>query len=543
MRGWIGARPVAMLRGQGMSRQYVQMPRSPAGPHNPWLIAVVVSLATFMEVLDTSIANVSLRHIAGNLSVSYDESTWVLTSYLVANAIVLPISGWLAAVLGRKRFYLGCVALFTASSFCCGLAPSLAWLVVFRVIQGLGGGGLAPSSLSMLRDSFPDEKTGMVYALYGVVVVAAPALGPTLGGYLTDAYSWHWVFLINVPVGIIAFTLSGVLLVEPEIERHEREARWARGLKVDYAGFLLVAVGLGALQIVLDKGERDDWFNSMFIVVTSAIAVVALVSLLIRELTIDDPIVDLPLLKNRNFLAANLVRFGTFVALLGTTQLIPQLVQTQLGYTAMQAGLVITPGAFVVIGMMPMVGTAVNKMQPRYMIAAGLALEALALFHMSGFNTEMGFWHIAWARCFQAAGLGLLIVPITSVAYIGIPGNKSNNASALINLSRNIGGSFGIALAQTWLARRTQFHESRLGSHLTPENLQLREALAHATDRFVASGSSVVEGQHQALAAIYGRLLGQSRMLAFNDVFFVMALGCLLTLPLVLLLKRARPGQ
>jgi DHA2 family multidrug resistance protein len=519
------------------------MPRSPAGPHNPWLIAVVVSLATFMEVLDTSIANVSLRHIAGNLSVSYDESTWVLTSYLIANAIILPISGWLAGVFGRKRFYLGCVALFTASSFCCGLAPSLGWLVVFRVIQGLGGGGLAPSALSMLRDSFPEEKTGMVYALYGVVVVAAPALGPTLGGYLTDAYSWHWVFLINVPVGIIALTLSGMLLVEPEIERREREARWARGLRIDYAGFLLVAVGLGALQIVLDKGERDDWFNSTFIVVMSAIAVTSLIALVIRELSIEEPIVDLPLLRNRNFLAANLVRFGTFVALLGTTQLIPELVQTQLGYTAMQAGLVITPGAFVVIAMMPMVGKAVNRIQPRYMIAAGLVLEALALFHMSGFNTEMGFWHVAWARCFQAAGLGLLIVPITSVAYIGIAGNKSNNASALINLSRNIGGSFGIALAQTWLARRTLFHQSRLGSHLTRENPRLQQMLEHAADRFVAAGSSVVEANRQALAALHGIVLRQARMIAFNDVFYVMAIGCLVTLPLVLLLKRARPGH
>lgn len=526
-----------------MTRAGPVMPRSPAGPHNPWLIAVVVSLATFMEVLDTSIANVSLRHIAGNLSVSYDESTWVLTSYLVANAIILPISGWLAAVLGRKRFYLGCVALFTASSFCCGLAPSLAWLIAFRVIQGLAGGGLAPSSLSMLRDSFPEEKTGMVYALYGVVVVAAPALGPTLGGYLTDTYSWHWVFLINVPVGVIAFGSSSLLLVEPEIERKEREERWARGLRVDYAGFLLVALGLGCLQIVLDKGERDDWFSSTFIVVTSAISVLALVVLVVRELSIDDPIVDLPLFKNRSFLAANLLRFGTFVALLGTTQLIPQLVQTELGYTAMQAGLVITPGAFVVIAMMPLVGKAVNKIQPRTLIGTGLVLEALSLFHMSGFNVQMGFWHVAWARCFQAAGLALLIVPITSVAYIGIAANKSNNASALINLSRNIGGSLGIALSQTLFARRAQFHQARLVEHLTYANPDFTQAIARTTHRFVAAGSGAVEAHRQALGAVYGVVVQQARMLAFNDVFRVMALGSLATVPLVLLLKRARPGR
>ena len=526
-----------------MTHAHPRMERSPAGPHNPWLIAVLVSLATFMEVLDTSIANVSLRYIAGSLSVSYDQSTWVLTSYLVANAIILPISGWLAAIMGRKRFYLGCVALFTVSSFFCGLAPSLGWLIFFRVLQGIGGGGLAPSSLSMLRDSFPDEKTGMVYALYGVVVVAAPALGPTLGGYLTDTYSWHWVFLINVPVGILAFGLSAIMLVEPPIERRERAERWARGLNVDYAGFMLVAVGLGSLQIVLDKGERDDWFSSTFILAMSVTAAVALIALVIRELSIDDPIVDLPLFRNRNFLAANLVRFGTFVALLGTTQLIPQLVQTELGYNAMLAGLVITPGAFVVIAMMPLVGTAVNKIQPRYLIAAGLVLEALALFHMSGFNAQMGFWHVAWARCFQAAGLGLLIVPITSVAYIGIARKKSNNASALINLSRNIGGSFGIALGQTWLARRSQFHQARLVDNLTQSNPELKSVLQHASQRLAATSGDVVEAKRQALGAVYGQVVQQARMLAFNDVFYVMAIGCLVTLPLVFLLKPAKPGQ
>lgn len=513
------------------------MPRSLAGPHNPWLIAVVVSLATFMEVLDTSIANVSLRHIAGSLSASLDQSTWVLTSYLVANAIVLPISGWLAAIMGRKRFYLSCVVLFTISSLACALAPTLDYLILFRVIQGLAGGGLAPSSLSMLRDSFPDEKSGMVFALYGVVIVAAPALGPTLGGYLTDVYSWHWVFLINVPVGLIAFWLSFVLLQEPAIETRERAARWARGLRVDYLGFGLVAVGLGFLQIVLDRGQREDWFDSSFIVAMTIISAVALAGLVARELSIDDPIVDLPLLKNRGFFAANLLRFTTFIVLLGTTQLIPQLVQTEFGYTAMQAGLVITPGAILVIMMLPLVGFAVNRLDARFLIGAGLIIQAGALFHLSNLDANAGFWDVAWARCWQAAGVGLLVVPITRVAYVGIPGEKSNNASALINLSRNIGGSFGISLGQTWIARRTQFHHARLADNLTATDHHFRTVLRQLTFQFSESGAGPALGQKRAVGAVAGEVHRQATMMAFNDVFYLMAIGSLLTVPCVFLLR------
>jgi MFS transporter, DHA2 family, multidrug resistance protein len=293
-------------------------PLSMAGGRNPWIIALVVSLATFMEVLDTSIANVALSHIAGNLSASLDESTWVLTSYLVSNAVVLPISGWLATVLGRKRFYMGCVALFTISSLLCGLAPSLTWLIVFRVLQGAGGGGLQPSEQSMLADTFPPDKLGMVFALYGVAVVVAPAVGPTLGGWITDNYSWHWVFLINVPVGLVSLSLTSTLLVTPPAEERRRRDILRRGLRIDYIGFGLVALGLGCLQIVLDKGEREDWFASTFIISFTVIAAVALVALLVRELTHEDPIVDLPLLKDKNFLAANVVMFAVGFILYGT---------------------------------------------------------------------------------------------------------------------------------------------------------------------------------------------------------------------------------
>lgn len=512
--------------------------RSPAGAHNPWGVAIVISIATFMEVLDTSIANVSLRHIAGSLSVTFEKATWVLTSYLVANAIVLPISGWLAGVLGRKRFYLGCVVIFTASSLACGLAPSLSWLLVFRVLQGLGGGGLAPSALSMLRDSFPEQKSGMVFALYGVVIVAAPALGPTLGGYITDTYSWHWIFLINVPIGILALILSGALLEEPALETAERHARLARGIRVDYLGFALVALGLGLLQVVLDKGEREDWFASRLIVTCAVLSLLSLTALVVRELRVDDPIVDLRLFKNSNFAAANVVRFATFIVLLGTTQLIPQLVQLQLGYTALLSGLVITPGAFVVILMMPFVGRAVNKFQPRLLIGIGLLCEAGALWHMSHFNADLGFWQVAWARCLQAVGFGLLMVPITSVAYAGVPQDKSGDASALINLSRNIGGSFGIAFVQTWLVRRSQVHQSRLVEHIVPGSSQVRGALHALEARFQTAGSDPVNAERRALASIYRALQGQAHMLAFNDVFLLMALLSLFTVPTVLLLRK-----
>ncbi len=521
-----------------MSAATDPLPRSLAGAHNPWLVVVVVSLATFMEVLDTTIVVVALGHIAGSLSTSYDQATWVLTSYLVSNAIVLPVSGWLASVLGRKPFYMGCVVLFTISSLLCGLAPSLSLLIVFRVLQGLGGGGLAPSAASILRDSFPERQQGMVFALYGIVIVAAPALGPTFGGWLTDHYSWHWVFLINIPVGIAALGLSFWLLVEPELETRERQQRWRRGLRIDYIGFILVALGLGCLQVVLDRGERADWFGSLFVLSFSAIAAVALTALVIRELTIEDPVVDLPLLRDRGFLAANIVRFGTFFVLVGSTQLLPQMTQSLFDYNAMTAGLVLTPGALVVMLITPISGFLINKVQVRYMIGFGLLLEAAALWHMSGFTTGVSFAHIMWARIYQAIGLAFLIVPITTIAFVGIPGAKSNNASALLNLTRNLGGSFGVSFAQAWLINRSQFHQNRLIAALTPYDAQYRDTLHSLQASFAASGSGPVMAHDQALAEIYRLMQRQATIMSYNDIFWLMALGVLLMVPLIFLLRR-----
>ena len=433
------------------------LPLSLAGGRNPWVIATIISIATFMEVLDTSIANVSLRHIAGSMSASLDESTWVLTSYLVSNAVILPISGWLASVIGRKRFYMACVFLFTVSSLMCGMAPSLGVLIFFRVLQGIGGGGLAPSEQSMLADSFQPEQRGMAFAMYGVTVVVAPVIGPTLGGWITDNYSWRWIFLINVPIGVMSMALTHYFLVEPPAEKKQREEMKHRGIRVDYFGFALVAIGLGSLQVVLDKGQRDDWFGSAFIVWFSIISAVSLILLVLWELTIPNPIVDLPLLKNRSFMAANIVMLSVGFILFGTTQLLPQLVQEVFGYTATQAGLVITPGGIAVLFLMPVVGWGLKVIRPSYWVALGWIIEGLALFHMSSFTTQVSFSHFVWARIFQASGIAFLFVPVTTAAYVGLPPGKNNNASALINLSRNLGGSIGISWVQTWLRGAASF--------------------------------------------------------------------------------------
>jgi MFS transporter, DHA2 family, multidrug resistance protein len=511
-------------------------PLSMAGPHNPWLVAIVVSMATFMEVLDTSIANVSLRHIAGSLAASVDESTWVLTSYLVSNAIVLPISGWLATVIGRKRFYMSCVALFTVSSVLCGFAPSLTWLIVFRVLQGLGGGGLAPSEQSILADTFRPDQRGLAFALYGVAVVVAPAVGPTLGGWITDNYSWHWIFFINLPVGMVSLALSYFVLVEPPAETKHRRQLLARGLNVDYIGFGLVALGLGTLQVVLDKGQRLDWFGSNFIIIFSTISAISLVALVVWELTRDEPIVDLPLFGNRGFAVSWLLMFALGFVLFGTTQLLPQMVQEVLGYTATLAGLAITPGGFAVMAMMPLVGFLLKKIQARSLIALGLIIEALSLFHMSALSPLVAFRDVAWDRVFQAAGIAFLFVPISTIAYLGLPPGKNNSASALVNLARNLGGSFGISLAQTWLARRSQFHQTNLVSHLTPYDPMYRQALDQMQHVFPG-------GKRMALAGIYQGVQQQASMMSFIDIYYILAWICVVLVPIVFLLGKTKLGE
>jgi DHA2 family multidrug resistance protein len=505
---------------------------------NPWIIAVVVSMATFMEVLDVSIANVSLQHIAGSMAASTDESTWVLTSYLVSNAIILPISGWLSAVMGRKRFYMTCVFMFTVSSLLCGLAPSLSWLIIFRVIQGMGGGGLAPSEQAILADTFEPRKRGQAFAVYGIAVVFAPAIGPTLGGWITDNLTWRWIFFINVPVGILSLFLVYHLLHESAEAVAEHRAARRGGIKVDYLGFALVAIGLGALQIVLDKGQEDDWLASNFICIFALLSAIGIIGLLIWEFMIPNPIVDLPLLKNFNFAFTNVVMFAVGFILFGTTQLLPQYTQTLLGYTATQAGLVISPGGFAVMAMMPVVGYLVSHYQPKWLIAFGMLVEGFALFYMTNFDTQVNFYTLALARVFQAAGLAFLFVPINVAAYVGLPKGKSSNASALINLARNLGGSFGVSLANTMLYRRSQFHQSRLLSSETFTPSAYQAALHNITRNLVSQGANPAAAARRAVAVLYDGVGRQATMLSYIDVFKALGVAAFLMIGLVIFLKR-----
>jgi len=510
--------------------------------HNPWLVAPTVGLAAFMEVLDISIANVALEHIAGSLAASQDESTWVLTSYLVTNAIVLPMSGWLASTIGRKRYFMGCIAGFALSSLLCGIAPSLGLLIVFRGLQGMTGGGLQPNAQAILADAFPPEKRGLAFAVYGIAVVFAPAIGPALGGWITDNFTWRWVFLINLPVGIVLLMLTARMVEDPpELEAARRE-RQRQGLNVDYLGFALLVLGMTALQVVLDKGQQDDWFASSFIAVLTVVALVALAAFVTWELFHEDPIVDLRLLGHRNFAVGNLLMFMLGFVLLGSTVLLPLFVQAMLGYTAMDAGLVISPGGFLIMLVMPVVGMLVAKMDPRWLIGFGLVVCSLALFRMTAFDLSVDYWTVAWARVYQSIGLAFLFIPINTVAYIGLDRGKSNAASAIINMTRNIGGSIGISLATTMLTRREQFHQSVLVAHVTPYGTAYQDTVHMLQQLMAAHAPSAADALHRAQAVIYRMVQQQAEMLAFLDAFWLLGVAFLVLLPCVFLMRRPQPG-
>jgi DHA2 family multidrug resistance protein len=505
------------------------------GETHPWLVAFTVMLAVFMEVLDTSVANVSLPHIAGNLSAGVDESTWVLTSYLVSNAIVLPLTGWFSTLFGRKRFYMACVAIFTLSSMLCGFAPSLAWLVFFRILQGAGGGALQPISQAILLESFPKEKQGMAMAMFGVGVVMAPVIGPTLGGWLTDSYSWRWIFLINVPVGVLSLILTSLLVFDPPfLVRKGLKS----GVRIDFIGLGLLSVGLGFLQVVLDKGQREDWFESHFIVVCAALSIMGLLAAFIWELTRKDPIVDIRLLKNRNFFLATLTMFMLGFVMYGSTAILPIFLQTLLGYTATLSGLVLSPGGIIVIIMLPIVGKLLNYFDARWLVIVGVSIVAISLFHMATFNLDIDFRTAMMARIYQSAGMAFLFVPTNVMAFYFIPKEKFNNATGIINLARNIGGSFGIANVVTLLARRSQFHQGMLVSHMTPLDLAYQNLVNGSTRILVAAGSSLADAQAQANGIAYGLLQRHATMLGFIDDFWMMGLSFLSLIPLMFLMKK-----
>ncbi len=498
---------------------------------NPWLIAVTVMAATFMEVLDTSVANVSLPHIAGNLSAGVDESTWVLTSYLVSNAIVLPLTGWFSELLGRKRFFIGCVIIFTLSSLLCGLAPSLPMLVLFRVIQGAGGGGMQPVSQAILADSFPREKQGMAMAIYGVGVVVAPTIGPTLGGWITDNYSWRWIFLLNVPIGVISLLMISVLIVEPV------RKKIGQALKIDFIGLGLLAVGLGFLQIVLDKGERDDWFGSPFIVWGTVTFVVALIALIIRELWTDNPVIDLHLFRDRNFAISTFMMYTLGFVLYSTTLLLPILMQTLMGYTAMESGLVLLPGGIVLMGILPFVGILLSKFAPRWIVITGLVVMATGLFQLSHLSLFVSGRSMVLDWAISRMGTAFLFVPINVMAFYFVPRGKMNNASGLINLARNIGASTGISFVTTMLDRRAQFHQDALSVNLQITNPHLRSALYRITHMLMTRGPDAVHAAMQAQGMVYQELQRQAMMLSFVDNFRTMGIICVCVIPLMLVMK------
>ncbi len=452
---------------------------------NPWLIAVVVALAAFMEVLDTSIANVALPHMAGNLGASNDESTWVLTSYLVSNAIILPLSGWLASLVGRKKFFLTCILLFTISSLFCGAAPSLGILIIFRVVQGLGGGGLQPMAQAILADTFPPQQRGLAFALYGITAIMAPTIGPTLGGWITDNYSWRWIFYINLPVGILTLFLVYRMVEDPPFLKRLRGA----GIRVDYIGIALLALGVGALQVLLDKGQEDDWFGSHFIVTLITVSSICLVSLVFWEWHHKDPVIDVRMFKNFNFATANLMMFTLGILLFSSLVMMPQFLQTLLGYTAESAGLVLSASGVVLLFEMPIVGQLTTKLPAKYIISFGwLALACGMYYSTVRVDLLMSFRSAALLRVAQAFGLGFLFVPITLASYIGVPADKSNSVSGLVNFMRNMGSSVGTSMVTTLLARRAQFHQSVLSAHTTSFDPALRDQVTGLSQQLVRFG-------------------------------------------------------
>src|SRR5690349_12814620 len=511
--------------------------RMPDGSINPWVIAVTVTLATFMEVLDTSIANVALPHISGNLSAGADESTWVLTSYLVSNAIVLPLSGWLSGLIGRKRFYMSCVALFTVSSFLCGLAPSLGVLVLFRILQGAGGGGLQPSEQAILNDTFPLAKRGMAFAVYGIAVVVAPTIGPWLGGWITDNFSWRWIFYINVPVGIISLLLTSVLITDPP---YMKRTSIKSGFRIDYIGIGLISLGLGSMQIILDKGQRDDWLSSGFIRVFFVLMLIGIIAGIFWELRQKEPVVDLKMLKDRNFAISTLAMFFLGFVLYSSTVLIPQFLQELLGYTAELAGMALSPGGLVIMLMMPVVGFLVSKVDTRVLISIGCVVCAIALFVMAGWDLGLDYRHAVEARMLQSFGLAFLFIPINVAAFAYVPKEKTNMGTGIINLARNVGASVGIATVTTMLDRRAQFHMVRLTERANELSAAYHNMLNGIQLRLVSAGSTAANASAQAHGMIYGTIQRQAAMLAFLDNFKMLGIMFLVVIPILVLMRRPK---
>jgi MFS transporter, DHA2 family, multidrug resistance protein len=501
---------------------------------------MTVTLATFMEVLDSSIANVSLPHIAGTLGATYEEATWVLTSYLVSSAIVLPTSGWLSTVLGRKRFYMLCVALFTGCSFLCGIANSLPMLIVARVLQGAGGGGLQPSEQAILADSFPVEKRGLAFAMYGMAVVVAPAIGPTLGGWITENYTWHWIFFINIPIGILSLFLTQRLVEDPPWIAEERQA----GIRIDYIGLALVVLGVACFQIVLDKGQENDWFASRLITVMFSVGVPTLVAFFLWEWFHEDPIVDVHLLRNRNFGTAVFFSFTLGIVLFGSTVLIPEFLQSSLGYTAERAGMALSPAGFVLMLMMPVAGRlTATKIDPRLLIAIGFLGTSVTFHLMTTIYLQIDFRTIVILRMIQVIFMPLIFVPISMLNYVGVPREKNNQISGLSNFARNIGGAIGTSLLSTFLARQNQTHQKAFAAHTSHGDPNFERFLNGLKAVFTSQGYDAVTATKKGLAMAYQTVQLQASALSFKNSFWIMSLVVLFLVPLPFVMRRPKPGE
>jgi DHA2 family multidrug resistance protein len=480
---------------------------------NPFLVSIVVSLAAFMEVLDTTIANVALAHIAGSLGASSDESTWVLTSYLVSNGIVLPLSGWLSALMGRKRFFITCILGFTLTSFLCGISTSLSMLIVCRLLQGLAGGGLQPSQQAIINDSFPPEKLGMAFAITGITTVLAPILGPTLGGFITDNFSWRWIFFMNVPIGIVAAFLVQMLVQDPPSAQKQDVG------SIDYIGLSLIALGLGTLQIVLDKGQQENWFGSNFIIIFSCISAVALVLAILWLMEQKNPVVKLSLFKIPSFSMPCLMIFFVGFALYSSAALLPMLVQGNFGYDATLSGLVLSPGGIVVLIMMPIVGRMVNVVQAKYLISFGMLATAFGMWATGLISPQADYITFVCVRILQSFSLPFLFVPASTLAFSKITPENSSNASAIVSLARNLGGSIGISLVTNKLMNSMQVEQANLVQHLTSADPGYNSLLAQYTHTLSNLGLAPSRISMTAMGQIYQQLLHQASILAFRDAY------------------------
>lgn len=501
---------------------------------NKWLVAITVMLPTLIEIIDTSVVNVSLDHIRGSLSAGIDESTWTITSYLVSNAIIIPITGWLSRIFGRKRYLIFSISLFTISSFLCGSAWSLMSLVVFRILQGIGGGALQPISQSILLETFPRHQHGMAMAIFGMGIIFGPIVGPLIGGWITDNWSWHWIFFINIPIGIVSIFMTLFFIVDPPYMKRQK-------MKIDYIGLGLLAIGLGCLQIVLDKGQMEDWFSSSFITWLSIISITSLILFVIIESFSESPVVNLKAFKNVSFSTGNVVMFFAFFNLFGSIVLLPIYLQTLMGYTATLAGMVLGPGGIATLIAMPIAGRLVTKMNPKILLSFGIIIAAYSTYLMSNFNLMADFRTVIWPRVVLGVGMGFLFIPLTTLTMSGVRKEDMANATAIYNLLRNLGGSFGVAFVTTMLSRRAQYHQVHLVENLTPYDYTYNIGIDNLSKILQYSGFNPNLADYGSHGMIYKELLRQASMLSFNDAFHLLSLFTVCILPLVLLMRKGKP--